>query len=203
MTRVRATCFAVVSLLLACGTVTEVPDVWRDQDFGGGPFANIFVIGVSENPDTRRLFENRFAEELAKRGGGGGASYESLPDVGHLSESRVREAVANGKYDGVLVTHLISRGEESSYVEPRPYAVPRVNPGYYNDYTATWEVIQQPGYTTSNDVARLETRLYDLRSGKRVWSAKSQTLDPRSLAAGIVSVTAAVAKQLAADGMIR
>jgi hypothetical protein len=194
---------ALPVLLLACGTTTGISDIWRDPAWDAGPFAKILVIGVARNPETRRLFEDRFAAEIGKRGTVATSSHGLLPDAGRLSESRVRAAVADGSFDGVLVTNLVSRGEESTTVQPRPYATPRRTPGYYGDYTVAWEVVQLPSYTVTNEVVCLATRLYDLHSGERVWAGQSATLDPRSLEAGIASVTSAVAKRLAADGMIR
>lgn len=200
----RTAQLSLVAALLgaACTTVTEVSEVWRDPGWDEGRLAKVLVIGVAKDAGNRRLFEDRFVREIEKRGGEAASSYGLLPDVDRLSEEQVRTAVAAGGFDGVVVTHLVGRGLETTTVQPRPQAMPRVSPGYYRDYTATYEIVRQPSYTVTNEVVRLDTRLYDLRSGEQVWSARSATIDPSSLESGIASVTRAVTKRMAADGMI-
>ena len=54
-------------MLAACGTVTKIPNAWRNPAHDGAPFGKIFVIGVGENDANRRLFEDRFAAVLSSR----------------------------------------------------------------------------------------------------------------------------------------
>ena len=174
-------------LVAACATVTPVPLAWKDPDSAGGPVERVFVIGVAENAATRRLFEDRFAEVLAARGVAARPSYLSLPDTDRLSEGRIREAMDAGRFDGVLITRLVGREKETTYVPPRTYTVPR--PYYY-------------GYYETHTIVRLETNLYTVADTRLVWTGQSETLDPRSVADGIDSATRAVTRRLAEDGLL-
>lgn len=201
--RARALRAAAMLGLAACGTVTTVPLVWKDPDYAGAGFQRILVIGVAEQPGTRRLFEDRFAAALAERGAAATASYALLPDPNRLGEERIRAAMTDGGYDAVIVTRLVDEEERTTVVPPRTYTVPGFYTGYYGYYRRSWDVVHEPGYTRVVKVVRLETNLYAAASGALVWSGQSETLDPSSVADVIASATAAVAGQLADDGLIR
>lgn len=194
----RRSLFPALVLLAACGTPTRIPTVWRNPDFGGGPFRNLFVIGVAESESNRRLFEDRFAAALSRGEASASVSYRRLPETDKLSEARIRAALGDGGHDAVVVTRLLGIAEESQYVPPETH----VYRGYYGYYGHSWDIVHEPGYTITRTVVRLETNLYDVPSGELVWSGQSETFDPSSVADAIESVTEAVAAKLTAEGLI-
>jgi hypothetical protein len=190
------------AMLAACGTVTKIPNAWRNPAHEGMPFKKIFVIGVGKNDANRRLFEDQFAAVLSGHGAVASPSYGALPHSERLSEEQVRGAIEGGGYDGVIVTRLLGVEEKTEYIPPRTYTVPRHYGGYYNYYGTTWDVVHQPGYFETHTIVRLETNLYDVGSGELVWSGQSETFNPDSLEDIIDSATQAVAKRLGDESLI-
>ena len=193
---------AGAALLAACGTVTKIPNVWRNPAHEGNAYQRIYVIGVGENQVNRRLFEDRFAAALSDKGAVASPSYVTLPQSERLTEEQVRRAIEGGGYDGVIVTRMLGVEEKTEYVPPRTYTVPRYYGGYYRYYGTAWDVVHQPGYTMTRTIVRLETNLYDVGSGELVWSGQSETFDPGSVTDIIDSVTKAVAGRLAKEGLL-
>ena len=72
----------------------------------------------------------------------------------------------------------------------------------FNYYTTSCEVVRDPGYLRTDTIVRLETNLYESRTGRLVWSRRSNTFDPKSVADTIESVTRVVAERLAEEGLI-
>ena len=196
-------CWTLALAVSACGTVTKVPTAWKDPAYKGEGFARIFVIGIGENDGSRRLFEDHLAKELAKRGVVAEASYSRLPSTARLTEGAIQEAMLGGKFDAVTISHLVGEEQQTEYVPPRSYTVPRTYGGYYGYYHSHWDVVHQPGYYKTNTIVRLETNLYDAGNADLVWSGQSNTMNPSSVADTIASATQAVAKQLAKDGVLR
>jgi hypothetical protein len=62
------------AVLIACGTVTKIPNAWRNPAHEGAPYQKIFVIGVGENDASRPLLGRRTAFD---RGHG---------DLGHIGQ---------------------------------------------------------------------------------------------------------------------
>jgi hypothetical protein len=108
----------------------------------------------------------------------------------------------NGNFDAVAITRLVGAEEQKTYVPPRTYTVPRTYYGYYGHYRTSWDVVHEPGYTQVNTIVRLETNLYSVLSGSLVWSGKSETMDPKSVADIIDSATIALTRRLADDGLL-
>jgi hypothetical protein len=189
------------ALLAACGTVTKIPNAWRNPAHEGVPFQKVFVIGVGKNEMNRRVFEDRFATALSAGGAVASPSYEALPHSERLTEAQVRGAIEGDDYDGVIVTRLLGIEEDTEYVPPRTYTVAR-HRGYYGYYGSSWDVVHEPGYFETHTIVRLETNLYDVATGELVWSGQSETFDPSSLTDIIDSATKAVAKRLGEERLI-
>jgi hypothetical protein len=200
--RILRAALLATALLAACGTVTKIPNAWRNPAHEGTPFEKIFVIGVAKSDANRRLFEDRFAAVLSDHGAVASPSYGSLPHSERLTEGQVRDAIDGGGYDGVIVTRLLGVEEKEEYVPPRTYTVPRHYGGYYGYYGASWDVVHQPGYYETHTIVRLETHLYDVGTGELAWSGQSETFDPDSLEDIIDSATQAVAKRLGEESLI-
>jgi hypothetical protein len=190
------------ALIAGCGTVTKIPVSWRNPAREGVLYRRIFVIGVAEIDARRRLFEDRFAAALSRKGAVASPSYGVLPRSQRLSEEEIRGAIRGGDYDAVVVTRLLGVEEKTEYVPPRTYTVPEYYYGYYGYYGATWEVVHEPGYYKTHRIVRLETNLYDVATGELVWSGQSETFDPDSFKDGIDSVTKAVAERLSQESLI-
>lgn len=196
-------CWILTLAVSACGTVTNVPMVWKDPAYTGEGFDRIFVIGIGENDAARRMFEDHLARELAKHGAVAEASYSRLPSTDRLTEGAIREAMLGGDFDAVTISHLVGENQETEYVPPRTYTVPRTYGGYYGYYRSHWDVVHEPGYYKTNTIVRLETNFYDARNAALIWSGQSDTMNPDSVTDTIDSATRAVAKRLAKDGVLR
>jgi hypothetical protein len=198
-------CGLLAVALAACGTSTKVPTAWKDPAYTGAGFEKIFVIAIGDNDGARRLYEDSLASELSKRGLTATASYTHLPNSERLSEGAIHEAMQGGSFDAVTISHLIGEKEETKYVPPRTYTVPRggYGYGYYGYYSAGWDTVHEPGYYKTNTIVRLETNLYRVSDKALIWSGQSDTLNPKSVADTIDSATRAIAKQLGKDGVIR
>lgn len=195
-----------VTALVACdkGPKTTVPLTWRNPGYAAEPFEKLLVIGVAENDGTRRLFEDTFAKAIAAQGAAAQASWGRLPRSERLTEEEIREAIAGGAFDGVLVTRLLGITQDQEYVPPSTYTVPSsyYGYGYYGYYGTAYDVVHQPGYTKTNTIFRLETNLYAVSTGDLVWSGQSDTLNPENLTEVIDSMTTTVAKRLESEGLL-
>jgi len=162
----------------------------------------VLVVGVAQSETARRSFEDHLARELEGRGTEAVASHRALPGEGRLAEDDLRRVVREGAYDAVLLTQLLAIDEETTYVPPETGVSMGAGGGFYRHYGMAYGVSVSPGYLETTTIVRLETRLYDARGGELVWSAQSDTFDPRSIDDTITSVSAALIDQLEDDGYL-
>lgn len=188
--------------LLSC-TTTKLTRTWADRSYSGPPFSDLLVIGVSEDEDIRRSFENKFVNKLKATGvqAVSGASVIT----GHRKwekEVIVAEAKRLG-VDGVLMTHLVGVQKKEVASPSSTYNVPDdYHGGYYQYYSSGYDYTHRSQYYTTRVKIRLETNLYDAKTEKIVWTARSRTLNPKEDTALFDSVINGLIKDLKKNELI-
>ncbi|MCF6288107.1 MAG: hypothetical protein L3J53_02580 [Proteobacteria bacterium] len=214
---------AITALVLTscASTSTKMTGTWKAPDFKTKNFNNILVLSIAQDGVDRRMFEDAMAKALTKAGAESIPSYRVLPNGGKLNEDTVTEVVKKHKYDGVIVTKLITVTTDIEHVGAKSYTQPTgfyqtgyptgyyrsgyngfYAPGYYNNYAISYERINEPAYNIETTTAVVETNLYDTETQNLVWSGRSATINPLSAGNAIPSITSAIAKQLKAEKVI-
>ena len=214
ITQLRTLSVALVLLasLPACKkTQTNITQSYRNPGFEETVFKKLFVIGVTQDHETRQAFENALTSAISAQGGGATASWSVLPKTEQLTEEEFRAAIAAGGFDGVLLTRLLSVDHESTaYTAPSTYNNPRTRYytgggwgyGFYGFYGTTFAQVHEPGYFETSTTLKLESTLYSVATDGLVWTGQSQTIDPDSIEDARASVTAAVAEKLKSERLI-
>ena len=174
--------FAMTALLAACAVKPLVE--WRDSDFSG-TVDNILIIGVSDQPVVRRLFEDTFVKELAALGVSAKSSYQLLTDEQIASKDALEAAIRAQSMDSVLVARVIGVEQISTYTPPTytyTYTPSNFDPHYrdYHSYFNHAVRVATPGYWDKYEVLKLESNLYDSASQQLIWTVQSESFDPRS-----------------------
>lgn len=207
--------------LTACktSTSTRISQSFRNPGFEETVFKKLFVLGVAEDQGKRKAFEDAFATAIVKKGGGAQASWTILPESTLLTEEQIHSAVENNQFDGMLTTRLLSVDTKNTkYTPPRKYNRGRKalgfvpagwGPGmgmgwggFHNFYAISFTEVHRPGYFDTSKTFRLETNLYSAATQDLVWTALSETVDPKSVADILKSMTTTVAKRLRKEGLI-
>lgn len=170
----------LAALLAGCQVFTagtRVEEVTSQKPMAA-TMGKVLLVGVTTSPDVQAGMERAFAAELDKAGKTVVLASQWFPgEKEPLREDVVRRVKAEG-VTGVLVVRLLSyeMGEpaapERAFELKSPARVPGARVG--------WD--QEPWMDTAPPVALperkalLETRLYDVASGKVVWQARSRTV---------------------------
>jgi len=159
----------LASLFSACASTT-LDMTWRDPTYEGRPFTKVLVIGSTDNPDNRRIFEDIVVNELKSRGVEAVASHTLIPSEGDVKRDKVVEVVKTSGADSVLSTRLVG-------IETKTAEVPTQSPGAGDVDLYRYYSPMEPQTTVRQDyrVANLESNLFDARTGKMVWWGRSQT----------------------------
>ncbi len=145
----KAFCVSAVAatiLLAACAT-TKFTSVWKDETYQGHP-DKIMVIGVSKTPAIRRLTEDEFVQELKDHETSAIASYTALPDQSLGDKGAINTTAKEVGADTVLIIKVVGRKTGTT--------------------GGPWE-------TYEDEYVDIETNIYDVKSGKLVWTASSET----------------------------
>jgi hypothetical protein len=135
----------------------------------------------------------------------------SAAEIRQLDESQIRERLTTADLDGVLIVRLIAVDERREYQLPTAY-LGNVPPGiiggdpffwyyspsssYYWFWRSSADVTASPGYWIEQDFLIAESALFDNRSDRLLWTAKSETMDDARFKRTSDSIVRTVARQL-------
>ncbi len=171
---------AFAALLAACAAKPLAE--WRDTGFTG-TVDNLLIIGVSDQPIVRRLFEDSFVKELAALGVAAKSSYRVLTDEQISSKEALDAAIRGQSMDAVLVTRVIGVEEIDTYTPPTyNYKLSSFDHRYrdYHSYFDYAVEVATPGYWDRYEVLKLESNLYDSATQQLIWSIQSESFDPQT-----------------------
>lgn len=184
---------------------TTIAGSWTSPQLAGTIFENIFVIAVGTNDDYRRLYEDSFVAALESKGVQAVPSYDVLPQSEELTEQQIRSAIESDDFDAVVITSLLHVDRTVEVVPPRTEQVPvgHLPPHGLGFYRWAYETVHVPGYHKLHNRYNIEARLYRVDGGERVWWGLSETVNPDTVEQIIDSVSAAMARQLQEDDLVR
>jgi hypothetical protein len=188
---------AVVLVLVLAGACasTKFTSVYVDKGFAGPAFDKLLVVGLGASEGGRAVFENAVADKLAAQGVLGVASANVIVAIEDVSRANLERWVRTDGYDAVLVARLVDVKKETSYQPPT-----------YTDFYGYWgsygSYVTSPGYVLETTTLLVETTLFDAATGKVVYSAQSETFQPRSRDAMIGELVPLLVGDLTKRGML-
>lgn len=183
----------VSTVVVGCAGQTELTNVWKDPSFTSGPVHNVFVVAVRKDPVRRRMWEDAFVKGLNVRGVTATPSYRLFP-AAPPDTQEVIETVRKNGYDAVLASTRLPYETTSRYVPGAVRAQQVTSQDYYGRFHSYWVNVQDPGYTETDKIIRIQTDVWGTRadSGQLVWSGTLRAFESLNGR----SVDAAVAKNI-------
>jgi len=183
------------TLLAACSSTT-LSGSWKSPEFQG-KVRKVYIIAVAKQDIVRRMVEDEFGRQLAVLGAGTLSSYQDLPSVEKVERRDVEQRILSNGADSVLVVRLIDRYSQEVTSQPVYYS----NWGGY--YDNRWQSIYIPPSTVEFDVAVIEARMFDAKSGNLIWSGHLETLvEPAAMEKTVSDFVKTVDEDLQKKGLL-
>ncbi len=196
----------IVSFTLSSCSSTSLVSRWSDPEYKGPALQKILIIGIIKDDIKRRSFEQEFARLISTNGRTAVASYTLLPDLESADQKEeVLAAVEKVGADGVLVVTLQSVSKEQREVPPSIDYVPTAGFGFgmYGYYGMHHTAVYSPGYTVTDTIVRLDTKLFAVSSEKMIWAGKTESFNPSSSQAVVSELGKLVMNDMKKSGMIK
>ncbi len=196
--------FIVLLFLSGCASTRIIAD-WKDATYKGAPLPSIIVVGISEQELTRKLFEDEFVRQLKERGVNAFQSYYDFPEPQDLKRIEAKQKLKLLSVRGALVIRLVNVKEETAVVSPQSYSYKNFDDYYYYSYTTSYPIsgYSSPAYEYEYTVATLDTNLFDVPTGKSIWTVRITTEEPVQLKKSIREITKVIVTKMSKDGMIK
>jgi hypothetical protein len=174
---VNLTIGVCLAVLTGCSSTTSMDQVWHDPGRTAAPLGKTLVIAVAPRADTTAALENEWVKQLQGRGIDAQALHVMLPGDAQPDKQRVVELAKANAINSVLVTRIVDKKtiERQVAVGGPPIGAPGPYGSWSDFYGTSRAYASTATYTVENEVAVVETNLYDVSSEKRFWSARSDT----------------------------
>jgi hypothetical protein len=201
----------VVVVLLFTATLANSAKLvmsWKNPQYNGQSFHRLLVIGMSENPVVRLDFEDALSEKLTRDGLEAVPGHAILfrPDSPNLDLDYLKGQIRDHKIDAVIISRLTKVDKWTRYIGGHSYAVPYP---YYNSFYGYYgavygQIYTTPGYLREETTVSIETNLYSATPPNEdlVWTAHSDTFNPKNADKVIKEVVKLVVKTLEKEGVI-
>jgi hypothetical protein len=175
--------------------------VWKDTAYDGY-VNNIMVVAIAARHDVRKFFEKEFVKQFKEVGVEAMASVEAIPSEDELKANVILAEARKRGIDMIMVTHLVSFDDESVGSTAKHGGI------FHTYYDNVSIYIEGPGYYAQGiqrtQAVTLETKIYERKTEKLVWSVTSKTLDPDLSEYNIVkSLSEVIIKNLHDNELIR
>jgi hypothetical protein len=188
---------------------TSLDQSLKSPSYQGGAVQKVAVVAVTDQKLVREGFENRFARMMIEHSQGALVTYDllSLPEIKadkQAATARFRQAGA----DSVLVIRLANQATQARETQATANIFVPVVSGYgYNDWYDYYSISFMNMGTTWGDSKTqvyLETSLYDLQTGQRIWAGGTVTVlkDSMDRVAQMDPIVSKVLGALRKDGLI-
>ena len=203
-------CIAMVSLLGACASRTQIHSHWTASDHAGQGYKHVFVLVMTPEKTISKWIEESIDEHLLPLDITT-TQARTLLSVEDLAAEDVRErvtaAVRSSGADAVIVASYLKTESREEYVLPQITQRPVVITAPVGPYPALvsyhYETLYTPGYYQKNREYYVQITVYDVGTAEPVWKAQSVTLNPVSAESGVNDFAQALAKKLHRDGVIK
>jgi hypothetical protein len=173
----------LATLVLAGCQTTALQSAWYDPTFTGGPMHRIAVVAAGVNVASRRLAEDIFSQRLRALGVHAAPGWEVVADEARNAPEPFTEALRRSGAEGVLVIRVLgvdTRTQVATMMVTTTvptWGGPMWGPGWGS--TSVWATTTVPVTQVSQyNLVMVETSLYEVSTGRLVWSGITQTLNP-------------------------
>lgn len=172
---------AMLILMVACGPTTKVTGSWTRLDHEPEQFKKIVILGIAQNSQNRRVFEDHVETRLEEKGYPVVAALDYLPPnaaIGTITKEIVMDIFIAADIDAVFTMSMRHQEDTRRYVPGSSYYMPyNYNVPFYDYYGGFNNYYYSPGYYTGSVQIFLEANFFNFESGELLWSAQTKTTD--------------------------
>lgn len=215
--------FAVLESCSSSATATKITGSWKDPE--AGVYKDVFVAVLTKNKQARATLELDISRQLKKTGTKVTGSLALFPHTEEVETAEQKKAavekIQSLGHDAIMTVTLIKKTEESRYI-PGTTSYAPTNLGYGTGYTPATggapltgtygafggyyvngsSVYTTPGYYEKDKTYFMESRVFDTRTAKLVWSAQSETFNPDDLATASSGFSLVMVEALKKAGLV-
>lgn len=166
-----------LSALSGCASTSVT--AFKDPEFANARFERIAVYANTLNLEWRSSLEQGMAEEVIAQGGSAIPSMLIIPPTANQSAEEAVQALIDNNVSAVLQIDIGDSGVQEQWIPQTGSTTTTTGTasvyGNTGVYSGSSHTTNYGGYNVNKPWANMQTRLFDVESGKTVWIASSST----------------------------
>ena len=197
----KVTCLVIIVMIfLSCSSSTQLTNMYVAKDFKTEGFKKILVFGMAGKEWKKKVYENEFGTVLKKYNVETVIAWQVLPKGEQLTIETFEKYFKDQDIDAVLVARETGESiEETIYGGGTSY----VAMGFHGFYISTSPIYNVPAVVSEEKIIYMDTKLFETKDGKLIWSATSLSYEPKSTSEIITTVSRIVVDELYQQGFIK
>jgi len=191
----------VVALLTSGCTTTSTQSDLSTKD---ASYSNFLVIGVAGDYTNRAYFERSVVSGIRGKGSSASAFHVVAGGNKPVTREAVKEAIASGGFDAVVVTRVLDTDTEVDTGNTVAGAkATHKDGGLINLFRYDYEELNEPLAAEFNTKITFATELYDAAGEQLIWSVESTGSRQQNIGILIDETAVTVVKQLGRNRFIK
>lgn len=187
-------------IIISCSSSTQLTDVYIDETFAGKQFNKILVIGLAKVEWKRKVYENEFRSQLLDHNVEVLLGWQELPKGEEFNRETFEKYFRDKDIDAVLVVIEVGEGTDKTLYSG---GSGHVYVGFYGFYASTAPLYFNSDYLAEEKIVYMRTNFYETTDGKIIWSAKSQSFEPKNTGEVVKAVSNKVVGDLYKQGFLK
>jgi len=154
-------------------------------------FSKVLVIGAAPDEHERYIIEDELHTQVQRVEVVESYSLMPLEQLRDLEKLKVR--LERDGFDGVFVFRVVGVEEETSVVSA---PMGTMYGSLWDYYPTVWPTYWNTGYVRTEQSLVIETRIFAVRDGRQLWSARSDIVEPQALRSTVVQVVEQARREL-------
>jgi hypothetical protein len=191
----------ITIIIFSCSPSTELTDIYSDEAFAGKVIRKILVLGMTTDEWKKKVYENEFRSQLLTHDIEVLMAWQELPKGEQLNKETFEKYFKDKNVDAVLIA--IEGGESTDktlYTAGSGNVY--VGVGFYGFYASTASYYFNSDYLAEEKIVHMRTNLYETKDAKLIWSAKSQSFEPKNTGDVVKAVCSKVVNEISRMGYI-
>lgn len=191
----------ITIIIFSCSSSTELTDIYSNEAFAGKEIKKILVLGMTTDEWKKKVYENEFRSQLLTYNIEVLTAWQELPKGEQLNKETFEKYFKDQNIDAVLVA--IEGGESTAktlYTAGSGNVY--VGVGFYGFYASTASYYFNSDFLAEEKVVHMRTNLYETKDAKLIWSAKSQSFEPKNTGDVVKTVSSKVVGELYRSGYL-
>lgn len=195
----------IVAIAMSAALVAgpKFVSTWKAPEAAGTSFAGkkVAALIISDDQNLRVSGEEALIRELAGVGVPGGiASYRIVPREELRDAEKAKGWYERAGAEGVVALRLVKADKRQTWT-PSMWSTPTYSSlwGYYG---YSWTAVYDPGSTSVETVAVIETLVFSVPLNKLLWAGVTETTNPKDASRVIKDIVSATVKEMTKQGLI-